>query len=289
MAPSLQLGSITIDWLCGGDFALDGGTMFGAVPKILWNKKYPADADNCIRLRNAPLLVRTPDTTLLIDTGLGNKLSEKQQRIFRVHPPWNLPGELASRGIAPDDVDVVILTHCDFDHAGGVVTLPAGGTPRLTFPRARHIVQQREWEDVLAPNIRAAHSYWPDNFTGLAGSGLLELVDGDADICEGVRVRLTGGHTRGHQLVEITGSDGCAVHLGDLFPTHAHANPLWIMAYDNFPLDLIEKKQELLDHYRQRGCWFTFYHDIHMWACRLDDDGQVTDALVSPAGTTRPE
>ncbi len=279
MTASLHLGSITISWLGGGEFALDGGTMFGAVPKVLWNRKYPADADNCIRLRNAPLLVRTRETTLLIDTGLGNKLTEKQRHIFRVHPPWNLVEELAGLGIRRSDVDVVILTHCDFDHAGGVVMHPAGGRPELTFPRARHIIQEREWEDVLAPNIRSAHSYWPDNFTGLAKSGLLELVDGEAEICEGIRVRRTGGHTRGHQLVEINGSEGCAVHLGDLFPTHAHANPLWIMAYDNFPLELIEEKKRLLAHYRQRNCWFTFYHDIHMWACRLDEANGISATL----------
>ena len=279
MRSTLHLGNIRISWLCGGDFELDGGTMYGAVPKVLWSKKYPPDENNYIRMPNAPLLVQTADSNILIDTGLGNKLSDKQKQIFRVCRDWDLVEDLLSLGLERGDIDVVILTHCDFDHAGGVVMLNDQGEPELSFPSARHIVQEKEWQDVQAPNIRSVHTYWPANFTGLADSGLLELVDGEADIGGGVRVRHTGGHTRGYQLVELLGSEGCAVHLGDLFPTHTHANPLWIMAYDNFPMEVIGLKQELLPHYRSRNCWFTFYHDKYMKACRLDDEGRVTEQL----------
>lgn len=272
---------MTVSWLCGGDFELDGGTMFGAVPKILWSERYPADAQNYIRMLNAPLLVQTGGHTVLIDTGLGNKLTDKQKRIFRVYRNWRLVEDLDRKGLAREDVDVVILTHCDFDHAGGVVMTADSGRPELTFPRARHIIQQREWEDVRRPNIRTIHTYWPENFTGLESNGLLEIVDGEAEIVPGLRVRLTGGHTRGHQLVEMEGSRGCAVHLGDLFPTHVHANPLWIMAYDNYPLEVVELKERLLPRYRNRACWFTFYHDIFMKACRLDENGAVLASIES--------
>ncbi len=277
--PTLDLGQTTISWLTGGHFELDGGTMFGAVPKVLWSTKYPADADNYIRMLNAPLLVRTPEHCLIIDTGLGNKLSDKQKQIFRVYEGWNLVDELAGLGLGREDIDVVILTHGDFDHAGGVVMHGNSGEPELTFPRARHVLQTLEWEDILHPNIRSSHTYWPENFAGLAESGLLELVDGDREIVPGVTVRLTGGHTRGHQLVEIRGEADSAVHLGDVLPTHAHTNPLWIMAYDNFPLDIIDRKQELLPRYQQKGWWFTFYHDIHMLACRLDGRGKVVETF----------
>jgi glyoxylase-like metal-dependent hydrolase (beta-lactamase superfamily II) len=279
MSITLNLGTITITWLNGGSFELDGGTMYGAVPKVLWNKKYPADQDNYIRLLNAPLLVQTADSNLLIDTGLGNKFTDKQKQLFRIYEDWNLIAELAALGLQREDIDVVLLSHCDFDHAGGVVMHNSEGNAELTFPAARHIIQQSEWQDVLQPNIRSKHTYWPDNFTGLADSGLLELVDGEAEIIPGVRVKHTGGHTRGYQLVEMEGSEGRAVHLGDLFPTHTHANPLWIMAYDNFPMEVIRLKQELLPRYREKNCWFTFYHDIYMKACRLDGQGKVAEQL----------
>ena len=267
----LDLGNITINWLDGGDFELDGGTMFGAVPKVLWQQKYPADADNYIRLRNSPLLVRTPEFNIIIDTGLGNKLTEKQQAIFRVTRPWSVVEDLQALGLNREDIQYVILTHGDFDHAGGVAMHSDSGGTELTFPKAKHVVQKKEWYDISHPNSRAAHTYFPDNFTGLKTSGLLTVVDGNRQIVEGVAVRHTGGHTRGHQIVEIKGSAGSAVHLGDVLPTHTHANPLWIMAYDNFPLELIEQKEHLLPAYRSQNCWFTFYHDIFMQACRLDD------------------
>ena len=279
MKPSLQLGNIQITWLCGGDFELDGGTMYGAVPKVLWNKKYPADENNNIRLLNAPLLVQTGSSNILIDTGLGNKFTDKQKEIFRVCRDWVVIDELKSLGLDRREINFVILTHCDFDHAGGVVMLNDQGNPELTFPGARHIVQAKEWDDVLNPNIRSIHTYGPENFSGLVDSGLLELVDGDAEVVDSITVRHTGGHTRGYQLVEIRGSEGCAVHLGDLFPTHTHVNPLWIMAYDNFPLEVIQLKQKLISLYRRKNCWFTFYHDIYMKACRLDDQGKITEQL----------
>ncbi len=279
MTASLQLGNIQISWLNGGEFELDGGTMYGAVPKVLWNKKYPADADNSIRMLNAPLLVQTDTQNILIDTGLGNKFSDKQKQIFRVCRDWTLTQDLQALGLGRRYIDVVILTHCDFDHAGGLVKLNDQGKPELTFPAARHIVQKIEWEDVQQPNIRSIHTYWPENFAGLADSGLLELIDGDAEIVPGITVRHTGGHTRGFQLVEINGSKGCAVHLGDLLPTHTHTNPLWIMAYDNFPMDVIQLKQKLIPRYQQQQCWFTMYHDIFMKACRLDEKGRVVEQV----------
>jgi glyoxylase-like metal-dependent hydrolase (beta-lactamase superfamily II) len=275
----LDLGTIAIRWLGGGEFELDGGTMYGAVPKILWQERYPADGENFIKMRNAPLLVRTGTANILIDTGLGNKLSAKQQAIYRVYRPWSLPEDLRKIGLRREDVSHVVLTHGDFDHAGGVVMLNGQGSLELTFPRADHFIQEKEWHDITHPNIRSAHSYWPDNFRGLPEAGRLRIIDGDAEISPGIYLRLTGGHTRGHQMVEMQGSAGCAVHLGDVLPTHTHANPLWIMAYDNFPLELIERKKDLIPCYRQRNCWFTFYHDIFMKACRLDERGKAIEHI----------
>lgn len=279
MNTPLDLGNMSISWLNGGEFKLDGGTMYGAVPKVLWQKKYPADEENYIKMLNAPLLVQMEEHNIIIDTGLGNKLTNKQKQIFRVYRDWDLLTDLSSYGLERENIDIVILTHCDFDHAGGVVMHGTEGKPELTFPKARHITQKREWEDVQKTNIRSIHTYWPDNFTGLEESGLLEIVDGDLEIVPGITVRLTGGHTRGYQLVKMNGQDGCAVHLGDLLPTHTHTNPLWIMSYDNFPLEVVELKHRLLPEYREKGCWFTFYHDKFMHACQLDKQGKVVESL----------
>ena len=275
----LALGDITIKWLCGGNFELDGGTMYGSVPKTLWEKKLPADDQNYISFLNAPLLVQTEKYNLIVDTGLGNKLTEKQRDIFRVSEPWSIPGDLEKLGLQRHDIQYVILTHGDFDHAGGVVMHNTNGEPELTFPNAKHIIQTMEWDDIMHPNSRSAHTYWPENFTGINSSGNLVTIEGDCEIVPGVSVRLTGGHTRGHQLVEIKGQGGCAVHLGDVMPTHTHTNPLWIMAYDNFPLEIIEQKESLIPYYQEQGCWFTFYHDPTMKACRLGAGGRLIEQL----------
>ena len=275
----LSLGNIKITWLCGGNFELDGGTMFGAVPKTLWEKKFPADNENYIKMLNAPLLVQTEEFNLIIDTGLGNKLTEKQQQIFRIYEPWSIPENLEELGLQRQDIQYVILTHGDFDHAGGIVMHNTSGTPELTFPAAKHVIQSTEWHDITHPNTRAIHTYWPENFTGLNSGDNLIKIKGDKEIVPGISTRLTGGHTKGHQAVEIRGSKASAIHLGDVLPTHAHTNPLWIMAYDNFPLDLIEQKETLIPHYREQESWFTFYHDPYMNACRLDENGKAVEHI----------
>lgn len=283
--PVLDLGSMSVTWLCGGYNQLDGGTMFGAVPKILWSRQCPPDADNYFDLINNPLLVRTPHANIIIDTGLGNKLTEKQKKIFRVTREWAVIEELRAVGLQREDIDAVIFTHGDFDHAGGAVMVMDDGSYEPTYPNARYILQQKEWEDISAPNIRAAHTYFPVNFAELEQRGKLELVDGDREVIPGVTVRLSGGHTRGHQIIAMEGSEGCAVHMGDLFPTHHHSNPLWVMAYDNFPLDVIERKVDYFKEYSEKKCWFTFYHDFDMRACRLDAAHTLIDTFGGSSKT----
>ncbi len=274
--PSLSIGDFKIFWLNGGNFKLDGGTMFGAVPKVLWERRCVADAANRLAFCNDVLLVRTPEKNIIIDTGLGNKLTAKQLKIFQVSTPWSLIDDLAQLGLTQQDIDFVLLTHCDFDHAGGIVMHDLEGNEQLTFPNATHYVQQKEWEDVEQPCRRAQSTYWPENFNLLKQQGILEIVDGDIEVVSGIRLRHTGGHTRGHQLIEINSQGETAVHLGDLFPTHAHNNPLWIMAYDNFPLEVIDRKEEYFKQYSRNNSWFTFYHDPDIKACKLDKHNGIT-------------
>ncbi len=274
--PPLTLGDFQIYWLNGGEFRLDGGTMFGAVPKVLWQKKCSADETNSIPLVNNVLLVRTPEQNIIIDTGLGNRLTEKQCAIFQVTSPWTIPADLETLGLSRDDIDLVLLTHCDFDHASGIVMRSPAEEDELSFPRALHYVQKTEWEDVEQPCHRAQHTYWPENFDLLKKEGNLKIIDGDLEVSPGIRLRHTAGHTRGHQLVELTSCGETAVHLGDLFPTHVYTNPLWIMAYDNFPLEVIERKEEYFSHYRNLDSWFTFYHDPAIKACKLDEQGEIS-------------
>lgn len=279
MTGPLRLGEFLIYWLDGGEFELEGGCMFGVVPRVLWEKKFPCSPEGFIRLVNTPILVRTPTANLIIDSGLGNKLTAKQKQVFRVTADWRAEADLARLGLAREEIGHVILTHCDFDHAGGVVRYDREGKPELTWPRARHYLQKDEWADALAPNRRSASSYWPVNLDLLGASGRLELVEGAAEPVAGVRLGLTGGHTRGHQAVWLESAGAGAVHLGDLLPSQAYFNPLWITPYDNFPLDSVAAKEELIARAVGENRWFLFYHDPYLAACRFDHTGRITESF----------
>jgi len=276
MKSGFRLGDFELIWLNGGRFELDGGAMFGVVPKVLWQKKYPVDADNYIPMAAWPILVKTPYALVLIESGIGNKLTEKQRKIFRVREDWSVPAELEALGIGRGDIDRVILTHYDFDHAGGVL-MQENGSLSATFPKAKHILQKKEWHDVLNPNARSVNTYWPINNELMRTSGNLELVDGTTEVVPGITVIHTGGHNNGHQIVRLTSKGETAFHLGDLLPTHAHANPLWVMAYDNYPLESIAMKETWMAAARKEHAWLTFYHDAIMLACRFDEAGALID------------
>jgi glyoxylase-like metal-dependent hydrolase (beta-lactamase superfamily II) len=280
MSQGFRLGAFSIHWLQGGEFEVDGGSMFGVVPKALWEQKCASTPDNHVRLANSPMLVQTPQGNVLIDTGLGNKLSEKQRKTFRVRAQWDILAGLARLGLSRESISHVILTHGDFDHAGGVTMLgeTAGGL-ELTFPAAMHHIQRQEWEDVLAPNKRSADAYWPENFAGLVEGKNLRLIDGDGEVTPGINLVRTGGHTRGHQAVWLESGGQAALYLGDLLPMPAYSNPLWITAYDNFPLDSVAAKEQFLGQARGRDAWQLFYHDPEILACKLDGDGVVREAV----------
>ncbi|MBA3016093.1 MAG: MBL fold metallo-hydrolase [Proteobacteria bacterium] len=282
---SLQVGTYEIFWLNGGAFELDGGTMFGPVPKIIWSKRYPVDQENYIRLVATPLLIKGPGVTILIESGIGNKLTDKQRKIFRIQQEWDLPAELSSLGIDRQDIDTVILTHGDWDHASGIVMHNQEEKPELTFANARHYLQRSEWDDIRRPNTRAASSYWPHNFDLLAESDNLILVDDEVIVAPGITLCRTGGHTRGHQAIKIDSEGQRAIHMGDLMPTHAHLNPLWVMAYDNYPLEVIDRKRELTKWAVNAEAWVLFYHNPFLSACCFSPEGTITKQWPPAADT----
>ncbi|MCX7830007.1 MAG: MBL fold metallo-hydrolase [Acidobacteria bacterium] len=213
-----------------------------------------------------------------MDTGLGNKLNEKQNKIYGVSEQWNIHKSLELLKLSSEQIDIVILTHCDYDHSGGLVQFKNNNL-ELTFPKAKIIVQKREWEDVKKPNKRAAHSFWEINFKGIEESGNIELVDGNKEILEGITVEYTGGHNRGHQIVKIESENEYAYHLGDLLPSHAHFNPLWVAAYDSYPLEVIELKERYLGEVIKNNAWVLFYHDPLYKACKFDEKGNIISSI----------
>lgn len=283
----MQLGKIRLRWLSDGEFKLDGGAMFGVVPKTLWTKRYPCDEHNYIRLALNTLLIETPDATLVVDTGYGNKLTPKQQGIFQLKQPPTLRESLAEAGVDPAKVDFVLYSHMHHDHAAGGTYRDENGDIRPTFPNAKHVMQRAEWEEALSPNVRSAHAYWPENWQVVEAAGLIDPADGEREIVPGVKVVPTGGHTKGHQAILIQSEGQSALHLGDLLPTHAHLNPLWVMAYDDYPMDSIAAKAHWIGRARAEGWWLTFYHDPEILAGVWDAAGNLVQRLDAQEAMVR--
>jgi glyoxylase-like metal-dependent hydrolase (beta-lactamase superfamily II) len=257
---TIQLGEIEISLLCDGFFYLDGGAMFGVIPKPMWEKRAPADARNRIRMAMRPILVRGA-RTMLVDAGCGDKMTAKQAEIFGFERDWNLRHSLAAAGVSPDGIDIVLATHLHFDHAGGFTVRGPDDGVRPRFSRAQYIVRRGEFEDAMNPNVRTKGSYFPENYKPLADANVLQMVDEDATIMPGVRVRRTGGHTMHHQMVMIESGGKTAVFVADLLPLAAHLPDVWIMGYDLFPLDTLSFKSAFLREAVEREYLILFEHD----------------------------
>jgi glyoxylase-like metal-dependent hydrolase (beta-lactamase superfamily II) len=275
---SVKLGDFRLDVISDGTFRLDGGAMFGVVPRVLWERVYPPDERNRIRLGLNCLLVRTGRENVLVDTGIGTKWSERERDMFGVAHETTVPEELAKLGLSTEDVDVVVCTHLHFDHAGGNTRLDETGAPVATFPRARYVVQAGELETARRPHERERASYLPENWEPLAASGQLETVDGPADVVPGVRVFPVRGHNDHTQLVEVESGGQRAVYFADIVPTTRHLRPAWVMGYDLYPVELLERKKELLGRAADEDWLCVFEHDHETPLARLSraDDGKIT-------------
>ena len=263
-----SLGDLELVSLCDGSFRLDGGAMFGVVPKALWGERYPADERNRVEIAVRQLLVRGR-RTMLIDAGFGDKTDEAFRQQFALDRRRNLDHALADAGVAPDDIDIVLATHLHWDHAGGFTVRDPDGRLRPRFPRARYVVRRGEWEDATHPNARTRGNYLPDDFLPLMSAGVLELVDDDQTIMPGVKVKRTGGHTMHHQMVLIESNGQRAAFPADLMPTAAHLSLAWIAAVDQFPLETLASKQAFVEEAAARKTLVFFDHEPRIQAAYI--------------------
>jgi glyoxylase-like metal-dependent hydrolase (beta-lactamase superfamily II) len=261
----MRLGALDLLPLSDGFFSLDGGAMFGVVPKVLWQRRVPADDRNRIRMGMRPLLVRAGRLSVLIDAGIGDKMTDKELDIYAVDRHEHLDHALAGAGLTAADIDVVIATHLHFDHAGGF-TARVDGAVRPRFRRARYVVREGEWRDATHPHERNRASYFAENYVPLQEAGVVDFVKEDGEVLPGLSVWRTGGHTMHHQIVKIESEGQTAVFVADLIPTTAHVDLPWIMAYDLYPMDTLAYKRQFLREAIEREYVIFFEHDPNVAA-----------------------
>ncbi|TES86324.1 MAG: MBL fold metallo-hydrolase, partial [Candidatus Aminicenantes bacterium] len=257
----ISLGKFEIYGLRDGFFFLDGGAMFGVVPKTLWEKKFPADEKNRIKLALNSILIKTAKELILVETGIGGDLDPKFYDYYSVERKPGLVLSLEKLGYQAEDIDLVVNTHLHFDHCGGNTSKNEKGEDAPTFPKARYIIQKGEWEDALHPSERDKASYLEQNFLPLERHGLLQLVDGNKEISEGVEVIVVPGHTSRHQCLKVSTGGKVFFFLGDLVPTSAHVGLSYIMSYDLFPQQTLENKREYFDQAIEEDWILAFNHD----------------------------
>jgi len=284
----LTIGDARVTVLNGGNFRLDGGAMHGVVPKTLWSKLVSCDPLNRCEYATRCLLIEAGGKRVLVETGNGDKFSPKLKDIYGIDHDRAIDVGLREVGLAPDDIDFVVMTHMHFDHSGGTTRYSTSGSGLApVFRRARHVVQRREWEDATHPHERNRASYLQENVGPLGEAGLIQLVDGEAEIVPGVRVIPTPGHTAGHQSVLIGEWDPGApkaLFLGDVVPTAVHTKLPWVMGFDLDPARTVETKRALFTRAVQEDWLLLWGHDKDNAGGRLgiDKDGNfVVRELVN--------
>lgn len=258
----MRIGRYEIEIFSDGTFKLDGGSMFGVVPKVLWSREKPADEHNRVEMDMNCLLIRDPDGhVIVVETGAGTKLSDKQRGMFGIERPPALLRELARRGVRPEDVTLVVNTHLHFDHSGGN-TRREGDLLVPTFPKASYVFQRLEWLDAMAANERTRGSYYPDDFAPLEATGKVELVDEAVELLPGLRLDRVQGHTRGTQTVRVSDGRSTVFFSSDFMPDRHHLPLAWIPAFDLYPLDTLEAKRTILARAVEEAWIVGFTHDL---------------------------
>jgi methylmalonyl-CoA epimerase len=262
---SLDLGDLRLTVLHDGGFRLDGGAMFGVVPKPLWEKLAPPDGRNRIQLATRPLLVESSWGRMIVDCGIGDKMGPKPTDIYALDRERHLDHALAELKLDASSIDVALATHLHFDHFGGA-TMRVGGALKPRFSRARYLIRAAEWEDATHPHERNRASYLAEDFVPLKDAGAIDFFDGDGEVKPGVRVVRTGGHTGQHQIVYVESQGKTAVFVADLIPTTAHLQDPWVMGYDLFPVDTLMFKKRFIREAIDREHLIVFEHDPHVAA-----------------------
>ena len=273
----LKVGKATLTWLNGGVNFLDGGAMFGVVPKALWSRKYPVNDKNQIELRTDPILIQVDGKNFLVDTGMGNgKLTDKQLRNFGVLEESFLERDLQKVGLHVSDIDAILMTHLHFDHACGL-TKKVGDTYESIFPNVPIYTSDVEWNEMRNPNIRSINTYWPMNWEPIVDQ--VQPFKGEINITEELKMIHTGGHSDGHAILLFEDGEDCFIHMADLMATHGHQNKLWAMAYDDYPVTSVHEKEKWMAYGYERSAWYTFYHDAYCRAIKFDPAGNVVEQI----------
>lgn len=264
--------NMKLTWLNGGVTALDGGAMFGVVPKPLWSRKYPVNENNQIELACEPILIEHEGKRYLVDTGVGfGKLNEKQLRNFGVSEESKIFDSLNELGISAGDIDAVLMTHMHFDHAGGL-TYWEGEQLVSTFPNATIYVSEKEWDEMRNPNIRSRNTYWKENWEPVQEQ--VKTFTGEFEVISGIKMIHTGGHSDGHAIIRLEQNGEVMLHMADIMPTNAHQNPLWVLAYDDYPMTSVFAKERIMKEALANGYKFFFYHDAYYRVIQWDASGK---------------
>jgi glyoxylase-like metal-dependent hydrolase (beta-lactamase superfamily II) len=273
----VQFGDYRVEVVPDAEFRLDGGAMFGVVPRTLWSRVAPPDEHNRVRLAANCLYVEAGRERILVETGLGDKWSAKQADIYGIERRATLGERLRElTGRAPEDVTVVVNTHLHFDHAGGNTLFDEGGKAVPAFPNARYFVSRAEFEHAEAPHERDRASYLPENWRPLRESGQLELKPDAYEVVPGLRLETVAGHSRTMQCLRLERGGRTLYGFADLVPTRAHVALPWIMGYDLFPVETLEAKRRLLPQAAREAWLCLFYHDREAPLCRVvEDEGKL--------------
>ena len=281
----MRLGEFELSVVSDGTFDLDGGAMFGTIPKVLWEKRNPADDRNRIRLGLNCLLIRTATDTIVVDTGIGTFYDEKFAYLYNVDKSaGGLLGSLKRAGVEAADVTKVILTHLHFDHCGGSCYRDEDGFPKPTFPGATYHVDREELAYARQPDPRSRASYLPDTWEPLEEHGQLLLTYGEEEVAPGVALMETPGHTLNHRSVLIRSGDETACFLADLVPTPSHLKTHYVMGYDVLPVVTMENKSRVLKQAREEGWLLIFGHSPDVQAGYLDEEGALEPVKIEAGG-----
>ena len=266
----MKFGVYRVEIVPDSEFRLDGGAMFGVVPRNLWSKFCPPDEENRIRMNMNCVFIDTGKERVLIETGIGDKWSEKHRAMYGINRTRSLVESVQTiAGVAPEEVTIVVNTHLHFDHAGGNTTIDESGSTRAQFPNARYFVSQAEYEHAEQPSDRDKASYFPDNWRPLKDSGQLELKPAQYEVVPGLTMETQPGHNRSMQCWRLQQNGQTMFGFADLVPMRAHVPFAWVMGYDLYPVETVEAKKRLLPQAAREDWMCLFYHEPEQPLCRI--------------------